>query len=243
MVLLLIIVGTLRTGDYPAFINGLVRGIGILFLVGGILSVGLHAASTVAREREERTLDGLRTLPISQQEILWAKLRASLRRGRWCVIPLGFTLILGGIVVGIGLGLLPLVIVYSATLLVVAGTFGLWLSVRCHTVSRAMLYFMFTLTAFSILPPIIASLVGDAIKDRPGSVRREMIEAASPMLTWWRLTANESERTRYQDGFEGVDLFPMTKARFLSVTGAIVALWVVSLIFWGHSQRLLAKQE
>src|SRR5213078_3279806 len=54
-------------------LNRLVRVFLLLSLGLLCLSAGLRAAAGIAREREQRTLDGLLTLPVERQAILSAK--------------------------------------------------------------------------------------------------------------------------------------------------------------------------
>jgi ABC-type transport system involved in multi-copper enzyme maturation permease subunit len=58
------------------------------------LGAGMRAAGSVARERQQQTLDSLLCLPGERSEILWAKCLGTLLRGRGWLIMIGVMLLL-----------------------------------------------------------------------------------------------------------------------------------------------------
>jgi ABC-type transport system involved in multi-copper enzyme maturation permease subunit len=118
-----------------------------VFLVCYVLGVSFHAAGTVARERQQRTLEPLLLLPIERREILAAKWLATLIRGwPWAL------LILGNAVLGARMGayhpwtavmlcLVPWPMIAFFT------SFGLLLSVLMSTVLRAYLAMVVVIVA------------------------------------------------------------------------------------------------
>lgn len=151
-------------------------------LAAYVLGVGFHAASSVARERQQQTLDPLLLLPIDRSEILWAKLLGSLWRG-WPWLGL----MLGNVVLGTLMGAyhpfstVVLCIAPWALILFFAGL-GLMLSVVMSTVLRANLILLivvillvacmfvlpFGLSPLTYLEPFVFSFWGDVGHERHG---------------------------------------------------------------------------
>lgn len=106
-------------------------------LAAYVLGVGFRAASSVARERQQQTLDPLLLLPIDRSEILWAKLLGSLWRGWPWLALLAFNLLLGTFLGAYHpFSAVLLAIAPWAVILFMAGL-GLFLSVQMATVLRA----------------------------------------------------------------------------------------------------------
>jgi ABC-type transport system involved in multi-copper enzyme maturation permease subunit len=101
------------------------------------LVAGLHAAGTVARERQQQTLDDLLTVPGRRRDILSAKWVGSLARVRGMALgALAFPLV-AVVAEGISVAaVLPLILLAGAVV-ACAASFGLWLSVRSRSVQRA----------------------------------------------------------------------------------------------------------
>ncbi|MCE9562975.1 MAG: ABC transporter permease subunit [Planctomycetes bacterium] len=134
----------------------------VIGFLGATLIVGLGTSATIARERQRGTLESLLTLPVDRREILWAKLRIALISGGWvALISLGLSL------VGLPTGLIAFETLFALPFLfagwmLAAGGFGLWLSVWCATVERAMGYWLVTAVLLCILPPMLSPLVRES---------------------------------------------------------------------------------
>ncbi len=140
--------------------QGLLHFFYYVFLISYALGVGYRAAVTVARERQQQTLEPLLLLPIERSEILFAKLVGVLWKG-WPWLAL----IAADIILGTLIGAFH---PFSAVLLCLApwpmilflATFGMLLSVVMHTVLRAtmvMVIVQVTLLSCSCLQPMSVS--------------------------------------------------------------------------------------
>jgi hypothetical protein len=131
------VISTTGGADVFQSMNALVRW-GGGFVVGVMaLTVGLHAAGSVARERQQETLTDLLTVPQPRRDILWAKWVGSLAKARGIALGALAVPLVGVIAEGISwLAVLPLLLA-AFTFIACAASFGLWLSVRTRTVQRA----------------------------------------------------------------------------------------------------------
>ncbi|HKB02525.1 MAG TPA: ABC transporter permease subunit [Gemmataceae bacterium] len=123
--------------DILASMNQLVRWGGGMVVVIMALMVGLHAAGSVARERQQGTLTDLLSVPRPRREILWAKWVGSLAKARGIALGALSIPLVGVIAEGISYWAVVPLIVSAFTFLACAASFGLWLSVRGRTVQRA----------------------------------------------------------------------------------------------------------
>jgi hypothetical protein len=123
--------------DVLASMNQLVRWGGGFVVVVMALMVGLHAAGSVARERQQETLTDLMSVPRPRREILWAKWVGSMAKARGIALGALSVPLVGVLAEGISYwAVLPLLLA-AFTFLACAASFGLWLSVRSRTVQRA----------------------------------------------------------------------------------------------------------
>jgi len=124
----------------PYFIGLATYAVWILFRVTG----------SVAREREQNTLDFLLLLPIERFEILASKWLGSLWRA-WPMLVLAY----GGVLLGLGCDLYGsltalLLVLLPWPLLLMLSTFGLLLTVWCRRVLTANLFMAGALVALFI---------------------------------------------------------------------------------------------
>jgi hypothetical protein len=137
-----------------------------LLLVGGgaglfmyLLAVGSAACGTVCRERQRLTLESLLTIPVDRTAILGPKLRASAAKGWWWGVPAA-----GCVALGLLTSSVPAVAV-PGTLYLTAGVpaaaaCGLWLSVRCRTITRAVLWFLPAAGMMAGFPAVLGLVAG-----------------------------------------------------------------------------------
>jgi ABC-type transport system involved in multi-copper enzyme maturation permease subunit len=126
-----------ETSDMLGNMNGLVRWGGGLTVGLMALVVGLHAAGSVARERQQETLTDLLAVPRPRSRILGAKWVGSMLKAR--AIGFGALAIplVGVIAEGLSYKAVAPMFAAAFAFLGCAASFGLWLSVRVPTVQRA----------------------------------------------------------------------------------------------------------
>ena len=162
-------------------------------LTGGAMALGLvvgvRAAASVARERQEQTLDGLLTLPVDRAAVLRAKWVAPLvwvRPWLWAVAAVA---VAGGALLAAHPVGLAVAVAQAASFLVFADTLGLWLSVRCRTVVRATVLLLVGLMGAWIGPLLLAPLVAAAAGGGPpGRIVSDAVATLSlPVGVWTSL--------------------------------------------------------
>ena len=134
---LVFVLDATNSHDVLTSMNQMVRWGGGVFLGLMCLIVGLHAAGSVARERQQGTIVDLLAVPRPRREILWAKWLGSLAKARGIAVGAMAVPLVGVVAEGISYwAVLPLV---AAAFVFVAcsASFGLWLSVRSKSVRRA----------------------------------------------------------------------------------------------------------
>jgi ABC-type transport system involved in multi-copper enzyme maturation permease subunit len=184
-------------GDMLANMNGLVRWGGGLVVGLMALVVGLHAAGSVARERQQETLTDLLAVPWPRSRILGAKWVGSLLRAR--AIGFGALAIplVGVIAEGLSYQAVAPMLAAVFAFLACAASFGLWLSVRAPTVQRATGLWLLAVGLWvggTLLAAEAAYLEGRTARrnrftyppDRPTPVLWD--RALNPLLAWSELT-------------------------------------------------------
>ncbi|MFL5340708.1 MAG: ABC transporter permease, partial [Gemmataceae bacterium] len=183
---------------------------GLAVLTGFFLMVGLgvRLIGTISREREQRTLESLLTIPGRRRTILSAKwVGAWLRTGRYS-IGLAVALVLCAVVkaASVPLCLLTLLVILVHSLF--AASLSLYLSTLCRSTARAYfglalvitLLFAGTwavtvlvwggtpLSAFSPTSTMTARTVSTLNQAGPGAEDETAltVRALNPLLTWWR---------------------------------------------------------
>jgi ABC-type transport system involved in multi-copper enzyme maturation permease subunit len=147
-----------------AQVNFAVRVMAVLLLSVIALGTLLRAAASVGREREQKTLDMLLTLPNGRAGLLETKWLGSIICGRWAMLGLLVALgmgILGGGVHPIGVLLLAIV---AGTHLTFIASLGIYLSVAIPSTGRASLVglvilFLVCLAPFVVWPGGIGSVL------------------------------------------------------------------------------------
>jgi ABC-type transport system involved in multi-copper enzyme maturation permease subunit len=139
-----------------------------LLLTGGggglfayLLVVGTTAAGSVVRERQRQTLESLFTLPVGRRAILWPKWQVSVSRGWWWGVPAAASLPLAFLVSDTPLVVVPAVLFLAAAVPFVA-SYGVWLSIRCKTMSRAVLWLLPAIGGLTLALPVALLTASDA---------------------------------------------------------------------------------
>jgi ABC-type transport system involved in multi-copper enzyme maturation permease subunit len=198
---------------------------GAAMLLG--LGLGVRAAGSVARERQQRTLDGLLSLPVSRAELLRAKWVAPLlwaRRWLWTTAIVGA----GALLIG---GVHPLGFVVAAMQvvgwLVLTTTLGLGLSVGCRTATRATVYLIVWVLALWIGPLVLTPLTVAVFGDVGGAVSALSL----PVGLWealfsWREFAEEASGRNMQEWRMGKLVGMLAGAGYAAGAGV---LWLAAV--------------
>lgn len=192
---------------------GAVRG---MLTIGGaigtfayLLVVGSGACGGICRERQKMTLESLLTIPCDRRLILWPKWRVAAMKGWWWGLPAVASLPLGLLAWSAALprrysappdvhGLLLATLfgtVFAAALVPLAASYGLWLSSRCQTVTRAILWFLPVAAVASIFPIVVYGYVDGS----DGLVAAGLYMAAAgatvaSAILFWNLAHERFER-------------------------------------------------
>jgi len=152
-----------KAADSREWIGPAVNPIYRTFACASVMVLGLglaaRSAAAIVRERQQQTLTGLLTMPVPRSEILAAKWIAAVFWSRFGLLSLAIgtvlTLIVGGVhPLGAAIGAVQMI-----GFLLFANSLGIWLSVRCQTVTRAMVYLMICLVALWLLPLILSPVL------------------------------------------------------------------------------------
>jgi ABC-type transport system involved in multi-copper enzyme maturation permease subunit len=141
--------GFSRNGMVAAGGLMLTAGVGALFLY--LLTVGSAASGSVVKERQRQTLESLLALPVDRRAILVPKWRVSMARGWWWGIPGQVVLSLAFLVSGAPAAALPAV-GFAAAAIPFTASLGLWLSIRCRTLTRAVLWLLLVIAGLLLVP-------------------------------------------------------------------------------------------
>gem|GEM_PF-1660053 len=121
-----------------------------------LLQIGLASGGAICRERQRLTLESLLTIPVDRSAILWPKWVVSLLRGWWWGGPaagvMAFALLATDVPVLLAPG-----IVYFLAVVPFCTSYGLWLSIRCRSVNRAIMWFLPVAGALVVFPIFVTS--------------------------------------------------------------------------------------
>jgi len=131
----------------------------LLLIAGGtgmfthLLTMGTSACGTICRERQRLTLESLLTIPVPRRDILLPKWIVCLTRGWWWGVPAACILALAFAATDEpAMFFLGLPFVLGAMLF--ACSYGIWLSIRCRSVNRAIMWFL-PFAGFLVLFPVM----------------------------------------------------------------------------------------
>jgi hypothetical protein len=123
--------------DVLRSMNQLIRWGGGFMVALMATVVGLNAAGSVARERQQEMLTDLLTVPRPRREILAAKWVGSMAKAKGMAIGTAAIPLVGVLAEGLSFRAVVPLVVAAFVFLACAASFGLWLSVRTPTVQRA----------------------------------------------------------------------------------------------------------
>ena len=190
--LALAVSGFSRNGTDAAASLMMTAGAGGFFVY--LLTVGAAAGGSVVRERQRQTLETLLSLPVARRAILWPKWRVSITRGWWwgvpalLVVPLGLLLSEVPTAAFPGAGFVLAAVPFTVSL-------ALWLSVRCKTVTRAVLWMLPAVAVLSFVP-VVAWRLGRPEWDLYAAtgVGIMALAAAAGAVVFWALALLAFER-------------------------------------------------
>lgn len=185
-----------ESSDMDEVSNTYARVLSLIFLFFTCLTVGLSAAGSVCRERQQQTMIDLLMIPRPRHHLLLAKWFASLKKGFGLACGL-VAVLLGAVIIQFALdgGISP----WSVLLLLLAipiyaafaASLGLFLSVRCSTVLRASCWWLLIVLLWlgGTFLAIEALADSDGRKSNPfASVYDEEIlswdRVINPIYTW-----------------------------------------------------------
>jgi ABC-type transport system involved in multi-copper enzyme maturation permease subunit len=234
VVFLIFIAGLSSTGsgtDTSRYVQSWLRGLLLVCSFVLYLVVALSAAGRITRERERQTLDSLRTLPSTDEEILFAEWLGSIlsvRRFLWMLIALWGVGILTG---GISAAAVPLLIGSVVVHLGFFASLGLWFSATSKTSLRANLFTLLTtllvltgpgsIFSMSFAPAVTFGLPAN-LKEW-GTLFAEY--GLGPPTTLWTLTFRSADLLDTRDG----------EMQFARIVAALVGLHLyiaLSMIMW-----------
>lgn len=171
-------------------LNGIFRGLNAAAFSLVLLAAAINAAGRVSREREQQTLETLRTLPITTFQILLAKWLGSI----WSLVPICGLLmgvwLLAALVTALHAAALPLLFAASAILLTFMASLGLWFSTIQRTTLRSTLFTV--LVALLLLTSAGSVFVGRPASSYRGTeaswIERLYDHTVSPAQMLWTLS-------------------------------------------------------
>ena len=138
--------------DNTSFARSLLLVAGGCGVFAHLLQIGMAACGTICRERQRLTLESLLTIPVPRRAILWPKWVVCLLRGWWWGGPSAAVLAFAFLTTNVPISAVP-AIAYLLAAVPLATSYGVWLSIRCGSVNRAVMWFLPVagfLTAFPI---------------------------------------------------------------------------------------------
>lgn len=224
-------------------INWCVRVFGFAILMVCVLGIGAGGAVSVAREREQGTLDSLLTLPVDRSEILAAKWWATISpRSIWPGYFL-ITLITLGLISGaIWLGHVVNTVVFVLGLLTLVASLGVWFSAASRTGLRATLALLGTGLVVVLAPYVLANSVPSWIDEvLPPSVTLEdarvVVESLGPWEVWQ--TLNQIPRGDFPTGTWNPAVYSLRVIGACISTGFAFGL---GYLFWFLARRRFERE-
>jgi ABC-type transport system involved in multi-copper enzyme maturation permease subunit len=212
-----------------------VGAFGFIMLLSALLVVraGTFAAASVSREREQRTLETLCSLPFTRMDILQAKWLGTIWIHRRSLIGLAVLFVL---VAACGVYIIPLLLLLGTLVAhtVFAVGLGLFLSVYCRTTMRAYIIWavvLLVITASSFVLGEVTSLPrGSQLGELLFQVQWWLVNGINPITTWYELISQCLYAGRRPGGYDRV------QAQFACLIGLavylIAAVWLRLAAGW-----------
>jgi hypothetical protein len=172
----------------------------LLMIAGGtglfayLLAMGTSACGTICRERQRLTLESLLTIPVPRRDILLPKWKVCLNRGWWWGLPAAGVLALAFAASDFSAAFF-LAVPYCLVAIPLACSYGLWLSIRCRSVNRAVMWYL-PMAGFLVLFPVmicswISATNGIVLSIAMGVV---LVLMATAAFTLWKLSERAFDR-------------------------------------------------
>ncbi len=193
LVMLVVSAGRMN-GDFEA-LGYFCRFYAVVCALFYILWSAFRAAGTVARERQNKTLDELLTIPIERTSILGFKWLGSALHGWMFAAFFGGVVLFGAITTGMHIA--GAILIVGAVL--VHGffwtTLGLYFSVVCRTVLSAYMRLGLTL----VLVIILTALYGGVVRFDSDELSGYFLACGmNPLACWWVLGFTSHELNSYE---------------------------------------------
>jgi ABC-type Na+ efflux pump permease subunit len=190
-----------------------------------------HATASVVREREQKTLESLLTLPVERTEILAAKWLGGFAGWSPVLISLWAVIEFGAVTGTISLTSTLILLCSIAAPLGFLASLGLWLSVVSRTTLRANVTSILCVLLMVAAPVLIASAV-EASRELRGLPRSPLpdwiVTAGLPPLAWVRII---------MPGFP--DSNGQSIAETTAILGGAAAYAFAGRALWGAARRRL----
>ena len=200
--------------------------------LAALVAIGIRAADSIAKERQQGTLDSLLSLPLARRDIIAAKASAAFRVG---LIPAAIAVVVG--LLGVARGSFEFaaaigVPVAIAGWMSAAIGFGLWLSTRCATRERAICWFLGVGLTTALIPPMVGALIDNLGTDPLAIWSASQLDGLSPAMGLWNAIPRTQDSNRTLESF--------------SFEGAVLGAVVVGLVGWllmGQASRRFERRE
>jgi len=218
-------------GDRAATLGFALRGLGVLYGTLFCLGMGFFAAAAVVRERQNKTLDSLLTIPIERQDILNAKWLAGLNRNLGWLLCLWAMAVFGLVTGGMhfaGAMLFAGIPVFHAAFF---NSLGLYLSVVCKTLIEA--YVKLALIFFALLA---GTWLAGTVLEWAGlrTLGNVVGIGLNPAWTWWAASFSYPEFNRDHD------------ALMAQLSGCLLGLCIYlvgAIAFWFLACRTFQRER
>lgn len=137
-------------GELGATSHGLAAAMGNFLAIVLLAAVAVCAAGAVSRERERGTLDGLLTMPVTSDAILFAKWLGSVLSVRPVAVCLMFIWAIALLTGGLHILAMPLILIAWLCYAAFLSALGLFLSVYLGSTLRAVVWTFVTIVALTI---------------------------------------------------------------------------------------------
>jgi len=141
-----------RSGNNNREVKWLILTFGGATVFVHLLQIGMAACGTICKERQRLTLESLLTIPVERSEILWPKWWTCFARGWWWGGPSAVILAMAFLASDVPSLTLPAV-VYFLLAAPFMNSVGIWLSIRCRSVNKALMWYL-PITGCVLLAPV-----------------------------------------------------------------------------------------
>jgi ABC-type Na+ efflux pump permease subunit len=240
VIVALILFGFTVTNVIPS--QWVARNVGALAFCWLLCTVGLTAATGLARERQKQTLIDLLMLPGPRRDLLRAKAIGALSRALWPGLVLAAILFTGVIGLGVSLRSAAMLIATAAGLTIFATALGIWLSARCRTALSATANWIGVMAALAIGTFLLAEanqafVVQAGTADYPAWSR-----VLNPILAWARLTFGYDYGAEHYSWGTDDGAWPLTMDDLVPALLCPIVYAAVGALLWLAAIRRFEKE-